>query len=98
MNAQALTRTYTGDELQMTVAQALQYLDGKVPREFSLAELSALGKDCSRVARIWGAPTGTVPVVGKRWPSEKSYTFDVLKEVFSRNPSTKAYMPKEPTL
>lgn len=93
MNAQALTRTYTGNEPQMTVAQAVQHLQG-CPA-LGIGELSALGKDCSRVARIWGAPTGTVPVVGKRWPSEKSYTFDVLKEVFSRNPSTKAYMPKE---
>lgn len=89
----ALTRTYTGDEPHMTVAQAVQHLQGCPALQ--LAELSQLGRDCSRVARIWGAPTGSVPVVGKRWPSEKSYTFDVLKEVFSRNPSTAAYMPKE---
>ena len=89
----SLTRNYAGDEPQMTVAQALQHLQG-CPR-VSLGELQILGKEATLVAHIWGAPTGTVPVVGKRWPSEKSYTFDVLKEVFSRNPSTAAYMPKE---
>lgn len=89
----ALTRTYTGDEPQMTVAQAVQHLQGCPV--LGLEDLQKLGKECVTVARIWGAPTGSVPVVGKRWPSEKSYTFDVLKEVFSRNPSTAAYMPKE---
>ncbi len=52
-----------------------------------------LGKECSMVARIHRRPTGTVEVVGEAWPTEKTYTHDVLREVFRLNPATAPYMP-----
>lgn len=80
----------------LTVAQAVQVLRQRRPDmpELSLATLSQLGKDCTLCANVWRRPTGKVDVVGKNWPSEKSYTFDVIREAFARNPATKAYVPE----
>ena len=80
----------------LTVAQAVQVLRQRRPDmpELSTATLQQLGKDCTLVAGIYRRPTGKVDVVGKRWPSEKSYTFDVIREAFTRNPATKAYVPE----
>ncbi|WHB31221.1 hypothetical protein [Xanthomonas phage NEB7] len=76
-------------EPMWTVEQAAQWLPGVT---LDRGTLSRLGKDCSLVVRIWKRPTGVVPVVGKAWSSEKSYTRDVLIEAFSRHPATRAAM------
>lgn len=89
--------TQTNDHpIMLTVAQAVQVLRARRPDmpELSMATLQQLGKDCTLCANVWRRPTGKVDVVGKRWPSEKSYTFDVIREAFTRNPATKAYVPE----
>lgn len=83
----------TQNELTWTVEKAASFL--KLERPLDRATLSRLGKDCSLVARVWKRPTGVVPVVGKAWPSEKSYTKDVLMEAFRRHPVTRDYVPQE---
>lgn len=83
----------TDNEPLWTVAQAVGFLN--LPAPLSIGDLSKLGKECSMVARIKFRPTGVVPVIGQRWPTEKSYTRDVLNEVFRLNPATRDYMPKE---
>lgn len=87
MNVQIPETPNTQNEPLWTVKQALEWLPTweTIPR----ATLADLGRDCSRVARIWKRPTGVVPVIGQPWPSEKSYTSDVLREVFSRHPATR---------
>lgn len=84
----------TAGEPLMTVAQAAAALRTQRPDMpmLDIGTLSRLGKDCSLAARAMGRPTGTVPVVGKRWPSEKSYTFDVLREAFRLHPATRDYV------
>lgn len=81
----------TNNEPLMTVVEAIQYLPG-LPA-LDRGTLSKLGRECSLAARAMRRPTGTVPVIGKAWPSEKSYTFDVLREVFRLNPATRDYLP-----
>lgn len=76
-----------------TVEQAVNYLP--LPAPLERATLSKLGRDCAMLSRIWGHPIGQVEVFGKSWSHEKSYTSDVLQEVFSRHPATSAYVPKK---
>ena len=91
----------TGNEQLWSIKQAVAHLrdaNGNPP-PLTRGDLSKLGRDCSMVARIWKRPTGSVPVVGESWTSEKSYTSDVLLEVFRIHPATKAYVSaKESTL
>lgn len=85
----------TNNEPLMTVAQAVKLLSqatGLPPQPVGV--LSKLGRDASMAARAMGRPTGMIPVVGQRWDSEKTYTLDVLKEVFRRNPITASYYAK----
>lgn len=82
----------TENELTLTVAAAYGFLKGAPAADMAL--LRKLGHEASLAARAMRRPTGVVPVVGKPWPSEKSYTFDVLREVFRLNPATAQYMPK----
>lgn len=81
------------NEPLMTVEQAVAYLP--LPFPLDRGTLSKLGKDCSLAARAMRRPTGVVPVIGKAWPTEKSYTFDVLREAFRLHPATRDYLPKE---
>lgn len=76
-----------------TVEQAVSYLP--LPAPLERTTLSKLGRDCAMLSRIWGHPIGQVEVFGKSWSHEKSYTRDVLQEVFSRHPATQAYVPKK---
>lgn len=82
----------TNNEPLLSVAQAYAHLVDAPPADVAL--LRKLGHEANLAARAMRRPTGTVPVVGKPWPSEKSYTFDVLREVFRLNPATAPYMPK----
>lgn len=83
----------TNNEPMMTVEQAVAFL--KLPAPLGRGDLSKLGRECSMVARIHKRPTGQVEVFGQNWSHVKSYTYDVLKEVFRLNPATKDYLPKE---
>lgn len=85
----------TEHELTLTVAAAYGFLVDAPPADMTL--LRKLGYEASLCARANRRPTGSVPVVGKPWPTEKSYTFDVLREVFRLNPATAPYMPKPKT-
>lgn len=85
MNNQIPETPNTANETTYTVAQAVHALG----LSLDIGTLGKLGKECSTVARSWGRPTGVVPVYGKRWPSEKSYTADVVQEVFRLNPATR---------
>lgn len=98
MNAfQIPETTNTNNEPLMTVADAVAALRQRRPDlpVLDVGTLNKLGRDCSLVARTWLRPTGVVEVTGKRWSSEKSYTFDVIREAFSRNPATRDYVPQE---
>ena len=81
----------TQTEQMLSVKQAVDFL--KLPESLDRGTLSKLGKECSMVARIHRRPTGTVEVFGEAWPTEKTYTHDVLREVFRLNPATAPYMP-----
>lgn len=78
-------------EILWSVAQAATYI--KTPEPMDRTTLAQLGKDCSLVARIWGRPTSTVATPDKPWPSEKTYTRDVILEAFRRHPATRDYVP-----
>lgn len=81
-------------ELMWTVEQAARFLD--LPAEAtSRATLAALGRDCTLLARVWNRPTGVAQVTGKPWPTEKTYTRDVIQEVFRRHPATAPHVPQE---
>lgn len=83
----------TQTEQMLSVKQAVAFL--KLPAPLDRATLSKLGKECSMVARIHRRPTGTVEVIGEAWPTEKTYTHDVLREVFRLNPATAPYVPAD---
>jgi len=83
----------TQTEQMLSVKQAVGFL--KLPAPLDRNTLSKLGKECSMVARIHRRPTGTVEVFGEAWPTEKTYTHDVLREVFRLNPATAPYMPAD---
>lgn len=85
------------NEPLITVAQAVAMLRQRRPDmpELDLPTLSRLGRDCSLAARVWNRPTGVVEVIGRPWPTEKSYTFDVIREAFRLHPATRDYIPQE---
>lgn len=74
------------NEPAWTIEQAVSYLP--LPSPLPLATLSKLGKEASLAARAMRRPTGVVATPDKPWPTEKSYTRDVLAEVFRLNPAT----------
>lgn len=76
-----------------TVEQATRGLKGAPA--LGRGTLSKLGRECTLLAKLWGRPTGQVEVTGQNWTHVKSYTADVLKEVFRLNPATSPYMPTE---
>lgn len=80
------------NELTATVAEAHGFLPGAPPADMAL--LRKLGHEASLAARAMRRPTGTKAVIGKPWPFEKTYTFDVLREVFRLNPATAPYVAK----
>lgn len=90
MNAQT-------EEQLITVEQAAGYLRQANPGipELSLRDLQQLGKDCVLYSNIKGLPVGQVAVTGKRWSTEKAYTFQAIREAFRLHPATKAYVPQE---
>lgn len=75
-----------------TVEEASRWLTCDQPIPLPL--LQKLGKDCSMVSRIWKAPTGVKPTPDKPWPQEKTYTAEVIKEVFGKNPATRDHLPQ----
>lgn len=75
-----------------TVEEASRWLTCEQP--VALALLQRLGKDCSMVARIRNTPCTQKPVYGKRWPTERAYPVEIIREVFSLNPDTAPYLPK----
>ncbi|NEK74946.1 MAG: hypothetical protein G3W63_19475 [Xanthomonas euvesicatoria] len=87
----------TANEPLMTVAQAVTALRQHRPDlpDLDIGTLNRLGRDCSLYARVKHRPTGVVEVVGKPWPTEKSYTFDTLREAFRLHPATRDYVPQE---
>lgn len=85
----------TDNEILTTVEAAVTWLrQASGMPALDRATMSRLGKDCSLAARAMGRPTGVVPVYGKAWPSEKSYTADVLKEAFRLHPATREWLAK----
>lgn len=84
----------TANEPLMTIEQAVNALRAQVPAMPMLERgtLSKLGKDCSLAARAMRRPTGVVQVFGKSWPTEKAYTFDVLREAFRLHPATRDWL------
>lgn len=98
MNAFQIPETpNTNNEPLMTVADAVAALRQQRPDlpMLDVGTLSKLGRDCSLYARVKNRPTGVVQVVGKRWPTEKSYTYDTLREAFRLHPATRDYVPQE---
>lgn len=77
-----------------TVEEASRWLTCQQPIPLSL--LQKLGKDCSLVSRIWKIDTGVKPTPDKSWPQEKTYTAEVIREVFGSNPDTREFLPKLP--
>lgn len=84
----------TNNEPLWTVEQAVGFL--QLPWPLDRKTMAQLGRDCSLAARAMGRPTGVVMVYGKPWPTEKSYTRDVIREAFRLHPATRDYLPKEP--
>lgn len=74
-----------------TVEEASRWLTCAQPLPLPL--LQKLGKDCSLVTRIWKTPTGYKPTPDKPWPQEKTYTAEVIREVFGSNPDTRNFLP-----
>ena len=85
------TETHPTPEPLWSVVQAATFL--KTPAPLDRVTLAQLGKDCTMVARIWKRPTSTVATPDKPWPSEKTYTRDVILEAFRRHPATRDYVP-----
>jgi hypothetical protein len=84
----------------MTVADAVAALRQQRPDlpdlpDLDIRVLQQLGKDCVLYSRIKGLPIQDVPVYGKRWPTEKAYTFAALREAFRLNPATRDFVPQE---
>lgn len=85
----------TNNEPLQTVEAAVQWLATTVGMPLpDRATLSKLGRDCSLCARSRRRPTGVVAVIGKPWPTEKSYTADVMREVFGLHPYTRDWLDK----
>ena len=74
-----------------TVEEASRWLTCAQP--VGPALLQKLGKDCSMVCRIRNIEWSVRPTPHKRWPNERAYPADVLREVFQTNPETAPYVP-----
>ncbi|UUR56241.1 hypothetical protein [Xanthomonas phage pXoo2107] len=80
----------------MSVAAAVDALRSLRPDlpPITQAQLQKLGKDCTLYSRIKDLPLGAVTVYGKDWNTERTYTYDAIREVFLLNPATRDYVPK----
>lgn len=87
----------TPNPLMMTVADAVAALRQQRPDlpDLDMRVLQQLGKDCVLYSNVKGLPVGTVQVYGKRWPTEKAYTFAALREAFRLHPATRDFVPQE---
>jgi len=92
MNAQTST-----NEPLMTVADAVAALRQQRPDlpDLDMRVLQQLGKDCVLYSKHAKLQVGTVEVYGKRWPTEKAYTFAALREAFRLHPATRDFVPQE---
>jgi hypothetical protein len=84
----------TPDLTMFTVEEASRWLT--CPQPVPMALLQRLGKDCSMVSCLHKQPTGSKPTPEKRWPSERTYTADVIRLVFKTCPDTAPYLPATP--
>ena len=75
-----------------TVEEASRWLT--CPQPVPLKLLQQLGKDCSMVARIRNVEWSLRPTPHQRWPNERAYPADVIREVFAANPETAPFIPK----
>lgn len=78
-----------------TVEEASRWLTCAQPVELKL--LQKLGMDCSMLARIRGIEWSLRPTPHQRWPNERAYPAEVIREVFLANPDTAPYVPKVTT-
>lgn len=88
------TETAPATPKMYTVEEASRWLT--CPQPAPLPLLQKLGKDCSLVSRIWKIATGVKPTPDKPWPQEKTYTVEVIREVFGSNPDTRNFLPAAP--
>lgn len=78
-----------------TVEEASRWLT--CPQPVPLRLLQQLGKDCSMVARIRNVEWSLRPTPNQRWPNERAYPVDIIREVFAANPETAPFIPKVTT-
>lgn len=74
-----------------TVEEASRFLTCAQPVDLRI--LQQLGKDASTYCRINGIVWKDKPVVGKRWPTERAYTMETIREVFRLHPDVRNYLP-----
>ncbi len=74
-----------------TVEEASRWLTCQQPVPLPL--LQKLGKDCSMVCRIRSAEWSLRPTPHQRWPHERAYPAEIIREVFLANPETAPYVP-----
>lgn len=79
-------------EGHFTVEEASRWLTCAQPVPLKL--LQQLGKDCSMLARIRNIEWSIHPTPHQRWPNERAYPAEVIREVFAANPETAPYVPK----
>lgn len=75
-----------------TVEEASRWLT--CPQPVPLKLLQQLGKDCSMVARIRNVEWSLRSTPHQRWPNERAYPADIIREVFAANPETAPFIPK----
>lgn len=76
----------------LTVEEASRWLTCAQPVEMRV--LQQLGKDCSMVCRIRNIEWSLRPTPHQRWPNERAYPTEVLREVFAANPETAPHIPR----
>jgi hypothetical protein len=78
-----------------TVEEASRWLTCAQPVPLKL--LQQLGRDCSMLSRIRSIEWSMRPTPHQRWPNERAYPADVIREVFLANPETAPYVPQVTT-
>lgn len=79
-------------EGHFTVEEASRWLTCAQPVPLKL--LQQLGRDCSMLARIRNIEWSLRPTPHPRWPNERAYPAEIIREVFASNPDTAPYVPK----
>ena len=74
-----------------TVEEASRWLTCAQPVPLKL--LQQLGRDCSMLARIRNVEWSLRPTPHQRWPNERAYPADIIREVFAANPETAPHIP-----